>query len=135
LLQGERRGVVKLVFPYVPSGKLAENQRRRMHWGSYATLLAEERDKAYGYILESLDGERPHYEKVRLTTQFFFKKKGKAPDFENIVARMKVVVDVVVALGILDDDNWEVIVEHSVLAPQTGQEADRLIITIEEAKP
>lgn len=35
-------GVLVLTLPWIPSGQLAENRRRGLHWGMYASILAQE---------------------------------------------------------------------------------------------
>ena len=123
---------VSLMLPYVPSGKLAENRRRGMHWGEYAELLAGERDMAYGLILEALEGKRPRLERCTLSIQFTFKRKGVGPDYENLAAREKPLVDSLVHAGVLVNDSWDVVVERRTLKPLMGGVDATLIVA--EAK-
>ena len=116
----ETSRTLTLALPYVPSGKLAENARRRLNWGAYAALLAGEREVAYGLILEALGGKRPHFERCTLSIQFTFKRKGQGPDYENLVARQKPLVDVLVQVGVLAGDSWDVVRERQTPCPLTG---------------
>ena len=128
----QRQAELNLVLRWVPDGKLAENRRRRMVWRAYAELLGNERETANGLILEALDGQRPYFGQCTLSIQFFFKRHGKGPDYENLVAREKVVVDALVHIGIIPDDSWEVVVDRHTLRPVMGaSETDATVILVE----
>lgn len=122
---------MNLTLPYIPDGRLAENRRRGLHWGSYASLLARERERAWVYLLEALGPERPHFERVTLMVQFQFGSHygGRLPDHESVMARCKPLLDMVVRAGILSDDGPRVIVSYTILASVRGkQDETRLLL-------
>ena len=125
------RHVLDITLRWHPSGQLAENQRRGLEWHAYSRLLSRERDVAYGLLLEALQEKRPHFKCCTLRTMWSFKRKGRAPDFENLVAREKPLVDCLVSIGVITDDNWENIFGREMLPPLMGQEENSLKLWVE----
>ena len=133
---GEQQRIT-LDLPYLPSGKLAENRRRGLHYRAYAELLEQERNLAFGHLARAIQStkKQPHpMERVALEFHWYFKRQGPMPDWENLFARTKPLVDTLVSkLKLFPDDSPKYIVTSPIHTLEMGCREDMLIVVINES--
>lgn len=127
----------------VPSGELVENTRRRMHWGAYASMLKEEKDRLYLFLLAAwVDVGRPVFPgPVNVSFRFFF-HGHRLRDRDGLVGRLKPILDILGTatnknsgwkLGVIWDDSDLYIYDFAIKRTVYGHPTDGLRIRIEEA--
>lgn len=110
-----------LTFPVAPPGPNA-----RLHWSERAQSA---RDFKTGTMLRVRQQEIPKLQKIRISAVFYRKRLFTA-DEDNDIARLKPIVDGIVASGVAPSDTrrfveWGPVLEHRSPEP-------RLVVKIEE---
>ena len=117
-----------LHLAWAPSGRLAENRRRRLHWSQYASVMAQERADACKAVLEALGRDRPQLPYAYVTLRYHF-TDSRRRDVDGLVQRSKVLLDALVSTGILPDDGPEHLRGLYIPAATTG-ESDGVVVEL-----
>ena len=120
---------LSLWLDYLPTGKLTENARRRMHWAEYSRVHGQERSDAKKALLEALGRSRPRFECFSVAYQFHFGDK-KLRDRDGLVQRIKVVQDMMVEVGLIPDDSDRYMEGFEMRKPVYGASKEGLAIWI-----
>ena len=128
---------IVLDLTYLPDGKLAENRRRGIHWSVYAGLLETERNKAFGELARAIQSTKKTpkpMERVAIEFHWSFKRKGPMPDWENLFARTKPLIDILVSkFKLFPDDSPKYIVTSPIHTLEMGCDYDGLRVVINES--
>jgi Holliday junction resolvase RusA-like endonuclease len=102
--------------------------RSEAHWSGRSLTRASWRqlvDKAI-----NARGLPPHpLERARITCTRF---SSKRPDYDNLVASFKSVIDGLVDCGVIEDDADSVLVERSYLWQHATNQESKIIVKVEE---
>lgn len=98
----------------------------KVNTAAYGTWLARAEVEIFEQIMESYSGLQPITEAVNLRCRFFMDTARRV----DLSALYEGIQDVLVKLGVLDDDNYNIVASHDGSGVEIDRERPRMEITI-----